>query len=254
MLKLAKAVSVSIMLVAIAATATAKGVQPIPTKTAIQHGAELFGANCGFCHGVQAAGTEQAPSLVRSPLVRADVNGDRLVPMIKAGRPSLGMPSFASLAPQDLSAIVAFLHFRASEDAGRKMPEVSQLLGDEKAGAAFFNNQGGCSKCHSPTGDLKTIGAKYAPLALTFAFLTPPPQPIAVKVVLASGETHSGTLKYEDEFVVSMVESSGEYRTWPREQLRSVILTDPLAAHKELLAHYTDADIHNLLAYLVTLK
>lgn len=254
MLKLAKAVSLSIMVAAVVATGTARGVQPTPAKTVIQHGADLFAASCGFCHGAQAAGTEQAPSLVRSPLVRADVNGDQLVPMITAGRPSLGMPSFASLAPQDLSAIIAFLHFRAADAVGRKMPDVSLLLGDEKAGAVFFNNKGGCRKCHSPTGDFKTIGARYAPLALTFAFLTPPPQPIGVKVVLASGETHSGTLKYQDEFVVSMVESAGEYRTWPREQLRSVTLTDPLATHKELLAQYTDADIHNLLAYLVTLK
>jgi mono/diheme cytochrome c family protein len=254
MLKLAIESLVSILLAAIAATATAREVQPIPSKTVIQHGGELFGASCGFCHGAQAAGTEQAPSLVRSPLVRADVNGDQLGPMIKAGRPNLGMPSFASLTPQDLSAIIAFLHFRLSEARGRKMPDVSQLLGDEKAGVAFFNSRGGCNKCHSPTGDLKAIGAKYAPLALTFAFLTPPSQPIGVKVVSALGEVHSGTLKYENEFIVSIVEPAGAYYTWPREQLRSVTLTDPLAAHKELLAQYTDADIHNLLAYLVTLK
>jgi mono/diheme cytochrome c family protein len=249
MLKLAKA-----MLAGVVLMATAGDAQAVPDKAVIQHGGELFGASCGFCHGAQAAGTEQAPSLVRSPLVHADVNGDQLRPMIKAGRPGLGMPSFASIAPQDLSAIIAFLHFRASEARGRKMPDVSQLLGNEKAGVTFFNTTGGCTQCHSATGDLKTIGTKYAPLALTFAFLTPPSQPIGINVTLDSGKTYSGTLKYEDEFIVSMVEAAGEYHTWPREQLRSVKLIDPLAAHKELLAKYTDADIHNLLAYLVTLK
>jgi cytochrome c oxidase cbb3-type subunit 3 len=249
MFKLAK-----VLLTGMVFMATAGDAQPIPDEAVIQHGGELFGASCGFCHGAQAAGTEQAPSLVRSPLVHADVNGDQLGPMIKAGRPGLGMPSFASLAPQDLAAIIAFLHSRASEARGRKMPDVSQLLGDEKAGLTFFNTTGGCAQCHSPTGDLKTIGTKYAPLALTFAFLTPPSQPIDVKLTLSSGQTYSGKLKYEDEFIVSMVESGGEYHTWLREQLRSVNLIDPLAAHKELLTKYTDADIHNLLAYLVTLK
>jgi cytochrome c oxidase cbb3-type subunit III len=33
-----------------------------------------------------------------------------------------------------------------------------------------------------------------------------------------------------------------------------VMIKDPLAAHRELLQKYTDADMHNLLAYLVTLK
>jgi cytochrome c oxidase cbb3-type subunit 3 len=254
MLKLRKAILVTIALIDIASMATTAHAQAVADKAVIQHGGDLFAASCGFCHGAQATGTEQAPSLVRSPLVRADVSGDQLGPMIKAGRPSLGMPSFASLAPQDRAALIAFLHFRASQGRGRKMPDVSQLLGDGKAGGAFFNGAGGCTKCHSAAGDLKTVGTKYEPLALTFAFLTPSSQPINVTVALHSGQTYSGRLKYEDEFIVSMLEPAGDYHTWPREQLRSVTLIDPLAAHKELLSKYTDADIHNLLAYLVTLK
>ena len=164
------------------------------------------------------------------------------------------MPSFASLPPQQLSDIVAFLHARLLETRGKRLPETALLVGDAKAGEAYFNGAGKCSTCHSPTGDLAGIGAKSQPLALTTSFLTPPAKPIQVTVTLPSGETISGTLEYLDEFTVSMMDSSGMYRSWPRERVKSVNVVDPLAAHKQLLSMYTDKDIHNLLAYLVTLK
>ena len=53
---------------------------------------------------------------------------------------------------------------------------------------------------------------------------------------------------------MSLVDSAGVYHTWPRDRTKSVDVDDPLAAHKALLPVYTDKDIHDLLAYLVTLK
>jgi cytochrome c oxidase cbb3-type subunit 3 len=223
-------------------------------NSAVERGRSAFGANCGFCHGSQATGTEQAPSLVRSPLVREDVNGNVLAPVIKAGRPSLGMPSFASLPPEQISNIIAFLHARAAETRGHVVPETALLVGDAKQGQGYFNGAGGCSGCHSPTGDLAHIAAKYSPINLTMAFLTPIKKPLQARVTLPSGETVSGTVEYEDEFVISLTGSSGEHYTWSRDRVRSVSVDNPLAAHEAMLAKYTDADIHNLLAYLVTLK
>jgi hypothetical protein len=72
--------------------------------------------------------------------------------------------------------------------------------------------------------------------------------------MLPSGQTVSGKLRDVDEFVVSLDDSSGEYRSWPREELKSVDVMDPLAPHRAMLIKYTDPDIRNLLAYLVTLK
>ena len=225
-----------------------------PDPSAVARGKGDFASSCSFCHGAQALGSEQAPNLLRSPLLFRDKNGDVLIPFIKGGRPTLGMPSFSSLPPQQLADIVAFLHARLLETRSKRLPETALLVGDAKAGQAYFNGAGKCSTCHSPTGDLAGIGAKDQPLALTTAFLTPPDKPLQVKVALPSGETISGKLEYLDEFTVSLTDSSGTYRSWPRNQLRSVEVVDPLAAHKQLLPMYTDKDIHNLLAYLVTLK
>ncbi|MBT9332388.1 c-type cytochrome [Paracidobacterium acidisoli] len=242
-------------MVLLVSTVTAVRAQaPAVDPAAAARGKGIFGANCSFCHGAQATGTEQAPNLLRSPLVFQDKGGDVLGPFLKTGRPTLGMPSFASLAPAQVSDIAAFLHQRLTEVRGKRLPEAALLVGNADAGRAYFNGPGKCSTCHSPTGDLAGIGTKLQPLALTTAFLTPQAKPEQVRVTLPSGEAVSGTLKFMDEFTVALIDSSGTYHSWVRSSVKSVDVTDPLAAHKEMLPHYTDTEIHNLLAYLVTLK
>jgi cytochrome c oxidase cbb3-type subunit III len=238
------------------ATAQAPAAAPAPAvdKAAADRGQGIFSSSCSFCHGSQATGTEQAPNLLRSPIVFQDHDGDKLGAFLKQGRPTLGMPAFPTLEPQQVQDISAFLHARIQQVRGTRLPETALLVGDPKAGAAYFNGVGKCSTCHSPTGDLAHIGSKDQPLALTTSFLTPPPKPSQVTVVLPSGQTVQGKLEYLDEFTVSLVDNGGVYHTWPRDHTRSVAVVDPLAAHKALLTMYTDKDIHDLLAYLVTLK
>jgi hypothetical protein len=192
---------------------------------------------------------------VRNFLVSQDRKGEVLGPVIKEGRPSAGMPSFASMPPQDLTDVIAYLHLRNNEGRGGGLPETALLVGDANAGEAYFSGAGKCNTCHSLTGDLKGIGAKYTPLPLTIAFLTPTTKkPTLVKVTLPSGQAVSGNLRYIDEFVVSLDDSNGEYRSWSRETVKSVDVMDPLAPHRAMLIKYTDPDIRNLLAYLVTQK
>jgi cytochrome c oxidase cbb3-type subunit 3 len=238
------------------ATAQAPAVPAAPAidKAAADRGQGIFSSSCSFCHGSQATGTEQAPNLLRSPLVFQDHNGDTLGPFLKQGRPTLGMPAFPTLPAEQVQDISAFLHSRIQQVRGTRLPETALLVGDPKAGLAYFNGSGKCSTCHSPTGDLAHIGAREQPLALTTSFLTPPAKPAQVSVVLPSGQTVQGKLEYLDEFTVSLVDTAGVYHTWPRDRTKSVDVVDPLAAHKALLPIYTDKDIHDLLAYLVTLK
>jgi cytochrome c oxidase cbb3-type subunit III len=236
------------------AAAAAGSAAPAVDKAAADRGQAIFSSSCSFCHGSQATGTEQAPNLLRSALVTQDHNGDTLAPFLKGGRPTLGMPAFPSLQPEQVQDISAFLHLRISQVRGKRLPETALLVGDPKAGLAYFNGAGKCSTCHSATGDLAHIASKDQPLALTTAFLTPPAKPFSVTVVLPSGESVKGKLDYLDEFTVSMTDGAGTYHTWPREYAKSVEVVDPLAAHKALLPIYTDKEIHDLLAYLVTLK
>jgi len=238
------------------ATAQAPAASPAPTadKAAADRGQGVFSSSCSFCHGSQATGTEQAPNLLRSPIVFQDHGGDTLGAFLKQGRPTLGMPAFPTLEPQQVQDISAFLHSRIQQVRGTRLPETALLVGDPKAGLAYFNGAGKCSTCHSPTGDLAHVGSKEQPLALTTSFLTPPAKPFQATVTLPSGHTVAGKLEYLDEFTVSLVDNAGVYHTWPRDRTKSVVVVDPLAAHKALLTVYTDKDIHDLLAYLVTIK
>ena len=74
-----------------------------------------------------------------------------------------------------------------------------------------------------------------------------------VTVTLPSGETVAGALAYRDEFTIALTDSSGWYRSWPTRQVKFSV-NNPLDAHVEQLGKYTDDDMHDVLAYLQTLR
>lgn len=223
----------------------------------VESGGSLFAQRCAFCHGRDAAGGEQGPDLTRSKLVAGDVDGDKIAPVVRNGRPEKGMPHF-DLPDSDIAALVAFVHDQAvktaSQNGGRRGVDISDLqTGNAEAGKQYFNGTGKCASCHSPTGDLAGIAQRYEGLQLERRMLYPEGAKAKVTVTLPSGETLSGELAYRDEFTVGLRESSGRYRSWPMNQVRYRI-DAPAEAHAALLGKYTDADIHNLMAYLQTLR
>ena len=238
---------------------------------AVQRGAKLFVTNCGGCHGQNAKGGPGAPDLVRSVLVLDDEKGILIAPVLREGRPDQGMPK-PNLTEAQISDIVAWLHVQTYA-AGHRVTYtfLDVVTGDPKKGETYFKTTGKCSTCHSPTGDLAGIGKKYEPFALQSRWLQPRSSSgrggrgnspnasarsaITVTVTPPSGEPVSGTLLRIDDFNVSLLDSSGEYHSFARDGAAPrVELHDPLKAHTELLAQYTDVDIHNVTSYLATLK
>jgi cytochrome c oxidase cbb3-type subunit III len=219
-------------------------------------GEKEFAQSCGFCHGEDATGA-RAPDLVRSPLVNRDSNGDQIAPVIRNGRPDQGMPALA-LSDAVIQDIVAFLHLRVKQAANSSRvsgdyPIERLLTGNAEAGRAYFNGAGKCASCHSPTGDLAGIAKKYRPLFLEARLLAPRGGLVTLTVTTASGEKISGKQVHLDDFSVALRDASGWYHSWLRDKVK-VEVHDPLQAHRELLAKYTDADMHNVFAYLETLK
>jgi small nuclear ribonucleoprotein (snRNP)-like protein len=196
-----------------------------------------------------------------------DEGGDKIGPVIRSGRPDKGMPAFP-LPGDQIKDIAAFLRSRQQAAIDRNTYTIQNIVtGDAKKGQAYFNGAGRCNTCHSPTGDLAKVAAKYDPVALQSRFLYPgprrprrgddtPQKTIAtpVTVTLGSGQAVTGTLEYLDDFNVALRDASGDYRSFDRDPGVKVEVRDPLAAHEELLKKYTDADMHNLVAYLETLK
>ena len=234
---------------------------------AVERGRKVFVPTCGFCHGNDAHG-KSGPDLVRSALVLHDKGGDTIGPIIRNGRPDRGMPAFSSLTSEQIADISTFLHSRAGDVSNRFAYKIGNIVtGNPQKGSAFFNGAGHCDSCHSPTGDLAHIAGKYDAVELQRRMLYPVPNmidalmgkavkasaPTNVTVTLASGNKVSGTLDHLDEFNVSLHDSEGWYHSYPRDQVQ-VDVKDPRAAHEALLPKYTDEDMHNVLAYLETLK
>jgi cytochrome c oxidase cbb3-type subunit III len=232
----------------------------------IEEGKTRFAAQCGFCHGRDATGGESGPDLTRSTLVAEDVRGNKIAPMVRAGRADKGMPPF-TLSDTDMKAIVAFIHDAtvnaATLGGGRRSVDVADLqTGNADAGKAYFNGPGGCVTCHGPTTNFATVGSRYQGLALLQRMLYPgsggrgsgpPPAPPTFTVTTANGEATTGKLAYRDEFTITLVDADGYTRSWP---IKSVKISgdEPLRAHVDQLDKYTDKDMHDVFAYLQTLK
>ncbi len=228
----------------------------------VKNGGALFRQNCSFCHGRDAAGGESGPDLTRSKLVSADINGEKIGPVVRNGRTDKGMPHF-ELSDDEIHSVVAFIHTQQRNmlagiglhgAGGRKGVDPSDLqTGSAEAGKAYFNGAGGCSACHSPTGDLAGIATRFQGLQLERRMLYPRHAKSKVTVTLNSGESVIGTLAYIDEFTVGLFDSSETYRSWRTSDVHYKV-DAPADAHVAQFEKYTDDDIHNLMAYLQTLR
>ncbi len=195
---------------------------------------------------------------MRSSLVRHDDNGNLIGPVIREGRPSKGMPA-VGLNEAQIADVVAFLKWQLDETSRANPSDPHELslqrllTGSAGAGKSFFNGAGECSHCHSPSGDLAGIAKKYAPADLQAHFLYPPDIPKTATITTRGGKELTGELVYHDPFSIAIKDHDGWYRSWPSSDVKFQI-HDPLAAHLKLLHQYTEADVHNLFAYLETLK
>jgi cytochrome c oxidase cbb3-type subunit III len=219
---------------------------PVPKQAAgnadaIARGQSQFRKSCSFCHGPD------------------DKDGDLIGAVVREGRPAKGMPAF-SLPPSDVSDLVKYIHSRVAEldrrSAGKPPATYALehlLTGNAEAGRQFFNSKGECSGCHSITGDLRGIASKYPPVELQTRFLYPQDVKQTAEIQPASGERIKGVLAHSDAFTVAIYDEKGWYRSWPRDSV-SVTIHDPLSAHRRLLDSYTQTDMHNVFAFLETLR
>ena len=181
------------------------------------------------------------------------------------------MPPFA-MSPEDIRAVAAYIHSVHASMRGQGSPpagppvELKVLVGDPVAGQAYF--QANCSSCHTPTGDLQGIGTRLSdPMQLQNAWVaggggrgraSGPPSRRTVTVIVTppKGAPVEGRLERLDDFTVVLTTAEGTQRSFGRTgpDAPKVTVNDPLARHRQLLPIYTDRDIHNVTAYLATLK
>lgn len=245
--------------------------KPYPAE-AVARGTTAYNSTCGYCHGDRAKGGNGGRELIRSEVALHDEDGKELGEYLKGAvhqgkvKLDLDQPAVYDLA--------AYLHSRIIYTAttrGELSPEAVLKAGDAKAGEAFFNGSGGCAKCHSVTGNLKGIGAKYDAVNLQDKVVNPrsggrggrgfggaaAPDPNAVThtVILPGGKTVKGIMLRLTDFDVTLRLDDGSTQTWTRENgIPKVDRTDPLQAHVDLMLRLKDKEMHDVTAYLATIK
>jgi len=250
----------------------------IVDPVAADRGKTVYIAECITCHGPKARGAgdavppnQKGPDLVRSLTILHDRYGNTLGPFLKKGHPMQSGKASASLTAAEVLDLSNFLHQRLNDTlrGGPYSSVLNVVTGDAAAGAAYFNGAGKCSSCHSPTGDLAGIAKKFDPPTLQQQFVFPRAggrggrggrgpvvmtKPVTVTVTLPSGTVVNGVLIELDDFNVSLRDGSGEYKSWKRTPGLKIEKHDPYQAHIDLLDQYTDKNIHDVVAYLETLK
>jgi mono/diheme cytochrome c family protein len=236
---------------------------------AADRGKAVYIVECVTCHGAKARGSSegappglQGPDLVRSQIVLHDLLGSELGPFLKKGHTMQSGKSSATLTQEQIVDLSHFLKQRLYDtlnrgpnNSGNPAPNI--VTGDPKAGEAYFNGAGKCSTCHSPAGDLKGIASKYDPVGVQQRFLFPGgrgAKPITWTVTLPDGESYTGPAVHIDDFDVQIRDENGDYHSWKRTPAMKLVEHDPFAAHHEMLRHYTEKEIHDVVAYLETLK
>lgn len=235
-----------------AATRTFLGLGTEPDKAAAERGAPLFAQNCAFCHGEKARGAT-GPNLITSDVVLGDDHGEHLVPFLRKGIPEKGMPAFATIPEQQLKDIAEFLHLQVEDVANRGTYQVLNILvGNAAAGKAYVESH--CMSCHTAE-TFAHIASRYrSPEQLQRNWIWPVRDAdMTAKLKTADG-TISGRVAQISDFKITLVTESGETKTIDRAPGVEVQIDNPLAAHEQIVMTLRNDDMHNVTAYLGTLK
>ena len=245
--------------------------RPPEDPAQVTRGKGIYGLSCRGCHGADLRGGDMGgPNLLRSQLALSDREGEKIVPIIQSGVPGGTMPPIP-MSPEDAKAVGAYVRSVMATIGGQGKPPSSQepptiLVGDAAEGQAYFATK--CVSCHSATGDLQGIATRITDQkALQNAWVAggrggrgpapvaSPRRTVTVTVTPIGTPAVEGRLIRIDDFVVTLEMPDGSTRSFRRDgDVPKVVVNDPLTGHRDLLTVYSDKDVHNITAYLVTLK
>jgi cytochrome c oxidase cbb3-type subunit 3 len=245
----------------------------------LARGKGIYESNCAACHGIDLRGGQQGgPNLLRSQTVLSDKEGELIAPIVQGGRPNPPagappMPAFP-FPPDDIKAVAEYLHSvlgqagnQGRPPEGDLVPPEKALVGDASAGQAVFSAR--CATCHSVSGDLRAVASRVPdPRELQNLWVAgragggrggrgggTPGHPVTVTVTPVSGPRLEGRLVRIDDFIVTLVQEDGSRRTFARNGSDpKVELKDPADAHRKLVPTLSDTEMHNVTAYLWTIK
>ena len=231
-----------------------------PDKAAAARGEPIFQQNCAFCHGPRARGAT-GPGLITSDEVLGDDHGESLVNFLKKGRPQKGMPGFPTLSEGQLKDISEFIHLQVEAVANRGAYHVLNILvGNATKGKAYVAAH--CMSCHTPD-TFAHIGTRFrSPDQLQRGWIWPTRPASSGDTSLAptatvkalDGSTITGRVSQLSDFRIALVDAAGHAQSIERNPGTEVEIKDPLAPHQEIVMTLANEAMHNVTAYLETLK
>ena len=253
-------------------------------------GKALWTTHCITCHGTNARGTETGPNLIRTETVNYDRatperpgTGLVLGPFLKKGHQTQSGKLSASFTDDEIMQLAQFLSERVNETMRGSPTYIvlneNVLTGDPKAGEAFFKGAGGCTKCHNdkernlagigaritnaqqlqarvlypgPAGGGRGRGRGAAPAPVAPA--TPNPLAPVTTIAMPGQSPMNVTVVEEDAFMITFVDPSGAMRTVRKGPNVKITVTNPMQWHIDFADRLEDKQMHDLTAYLWSLK
>jgi cytochrome c oxidase cbb3-type subunit III len=242
-----------------AAICAAQETNPLASDPkAAETGRWMFRIYCAPCHGIHADGGK-GPDLTLGSYSAGDRDID-LFRVIARGVPGTEMAAYGEGRVEDdgIWRLVSYIRSVARHDN-------SSIQGDAGAGQRIFLGKGGCGECHRAAGqgrgpgpDLSRVGRQRSAAYLRTSILKPnatlTPGYGTVTVVTRDGKTIIGVEKGYDNFSVQLIDLSGNYYSFLREDMTSR-KREPRslmpATYGQLLK---ESEIDDLVAYLVSLR
>ena len=233
---------------------------PYTSRIDTRMGRRLFQEQCSTCHGLNAAGGNEAtgPDLTTGSFRHASSDAG-LYRVIRDGVPGTSMIGVgADAQEQTLWQLVTYLRSREAANA------VVDLAGSPAGGQQIFNGKGDCARCHMVNGqgqrlgpDLSYVGNRRNPDELQSDLTNPDaevnPRWWTMKVSGPNGQQVEGLRMDEDTFTFRIMDadenlrSFSKYGDWSYERVKTSTMP---SAEGSLTATQRD----DLVAYLFSLR
>jgi len=219
-------------------------------------GRRTFQTRCAPCHGLDGRGGERAPNIATKPSVQRQPD-TRIFRIIQDGVPETGMPSFATLDPARINALVRYLRLLQG-----KM-ETEEIAGDSRNGKTLFFGRARCSECHLIEGqggfiaaDLSTFGRTHS-MGETRDAITNPnkpgdPSPGIALVTTHDGQKYSGMVRNEDNFSLQLQAVDGGFHLFLKSDLENVTRQPESLMPSTYGSTLSRAELDDLASFLMT--
>ncbi len=251
--------------------------RPLASQDVIARGKSLFESNCASCHAADLRGVlGKGNNILHSGVTMNDKKGELVAAELKKHNPVINFVDADAVATAEyIHSVLARMAGQGSPPRPDEMPELNILVGDAKAGEAYFSKN--CVSCHSLTGDMKGIASKYADARALQNGWVGGTLPISGggrgagggrgggaggqgTVTMPNGQKFEGRIVRKDDFLVILTLADGTRKSIPMDlpgPAPKVEVKDPQEAHKKMVLALDDPankNMHDVTAYLWTLK